>query len=66
MMVDSTNRYQDNVPKDAKKIVSEYNSKWDSVMASVLQISTNAAPLPVCTGAAVAAAGAAMGVMAVL
>jgi len=65
-MLDATNRYQDNVDKKAKKIVSEYNSKWDSVMASVLQINTNAAPPPVCTGAAVAAAGAAMGVMAML
>ncbi|KAK4223410.1 hypothetical protein QBC38DRAFT_487695 [Podospora fimiseda] len=60
--------YQDHVDKKAKKIISEYNSKWDSIVASVLEVSTNAAPAPVCTGAVqvAVAAGAAMGVMAMM
>ncbi|KAK4165549.1 hypothetical protein QBC43DRAFT_315448 [Cladorrhinum sp. PSN259] len=64
--ITTNNWYQDHVDKKAKKIVSEYNSKWDSVMASVLEVSTNAAPAPACTGAVVVAAGAAIGAMAML
>ncbi|KAK4186010.1 hypothetical protein QBC35DRAFT_502435 [Podospora australis] len=61
--------YKKNVPKDAQKIVEEYNSAADAVWKSVEDAatrSTNHGAGPQCTGMAVAAAGVAAAGMAVM